>query len=148
MGFRWTHGTTGAKKIMVRKMVEKKCIVCSETFTTTSNVSTQLKNVCETCYSNRKQSRMIANYTKKLEASIVSLEDRVLQLENMLSTTVEVMIAWEVMNQITQLPNPILKIEEVKTELENNWMTLNTKVVEATGGTMLNITRHNRSKTK
>ena len=148
MGFRWTHGTTGAKKIMVRKMVEKKCIVCSETFTTTSNVSTQLKNVCETCYSNRKQSRMIANYTKKLEASIVSLEDRVLQLENMLSTTVEVMVAAEVMNQITQLPNPLLKIEEVKTELETKLMKLNTKVVEATGGTMLNINRSNRRKKK
>jgi hypothetical protein len=91
---------------------------------------------------------MIANYTKKLEASIVSLEDRVLQLENMLSTTVEVMIASEVMNQITQLPNPLLKIEEVKTELENKLMKLNTKVVEATGGTMLNINRPNRRKKK
>ena len=148
MGFRWTHGTTGAKKIMVKKMVEKKCIVCSETFTTTSNVSTQLKNVCEACYSNRKQSRMMANYTKRLEASIVSLEDRVLQLENMLSTTVGVMVAAEVMNQISQLPNPILRIEEVKTELETKLMKLNTKVVEATGGTMLNINRSNRRKKK
>lgn len=133
---------------MVKKMVEKKCIVCSETFTTTSNVSTELKNVCEACYSNRKQSRIMANYTKRLEASIVSLEDRVLQLENMLSTTVEVMVAAEVMNQISQLPNPILRIEEVKTELETKLMKLNTKVVEATGGTMLNINRPNRRKKK
>ena len=148
MGFRWTHGTTGAKKIMVKKMVEKKCIVCSETFTTTSNVSTELKNLCEACYSNRKQSRIMGNYTKRLEASIISLEDRVLQLENMLSTTVEVMVAAEVMNQISQLPNPILRIEEVKTELETKLMKLNTKVVEATGGTMLNINRSNRRKKK
>jgi len=91
---------------------------------------------------------MMANYTKKLEASIISLEDRVLQLENMLSTTVEVMVAAEVMNQITQLPNPLLKIEEVKTELETKLMKLNTKVVEATGGTMLNINRSNRRKKK
>lgn len=91
---------------------------------------------------------MMANYTKKLEASIISLEDRVLQLENMLSTTVEVMVAAEVMNQITQLPNPLLKIEEVKTELEGKLMKLNTKVVEATGGTMLNINRSNRRKKK
>jgi len=132
----------------VNKMVEKNCIVCSEIFTTTSNVSTELKNMCETCYSNRKQSRMMANYTKKLEASIISLEDRVLQLENMLSTTVEAMVAAEVMNQITQLPNPLLKIEEVKTELEGKLMKLNTKVVEATGGTMLNINRSNRRKKK
>jgi len=132
----------------VNKMVEKSCIVCSGIFTTTSNVSTELKNMCETCYSNRKQSRMMANYTKKLEASIISLEDRVLQLENMLSTTVEVMVAAEVMNQITQLPNPLLKIEEVKTELEGKLMKLNTKVVEATGGTMLNINRSNRRKKK
>ncbi len=132
----------------MNKMVEKKCIVCSEIFTTTSNVSTELKNICETCYSNRKQSRMMANYTKKLEASIISLEDRVLQLENMLSTTVEVMVAAEVMNQITQLPNPLLKIEEVKTELETKLMKLNTKVVEATGGTMLNINRPNRREKK
>jgi len=132
----------------VNKMVEKKCIVCSEIFTTTSNVSTELKNICETCYSNRKQSRMMANYTKKLEASIISLEDRVLQLENMLSTTVEAMVAAEVMNQITQLPNPLLKIEEVKTELETKLMKLNTKVVEATGGTMLNINRPNRREKK
>jgi len=90
----------------------------------------------------------MANYTKKLEASIISLEDRVLQLENMLSTTVEVMVAAEVMNQITQLPNPLLKIEEVKTELEGKLMKLNTKVVEATGGTMLNINRSNRRKKK
>jgi len=90
----------------------------------------------------------MANYTKKLEASIISLEDRVLQLENMLSTTVEVMVAAEVMNQITQLPNPLLKIEEVKTELETKLMKLNTKVVEATGGTMLNINRSNRRKKK
>ncbi len=140
--------TRRAKKTKVKKMVEKKCIVCSETFTTTSNVSTELKNVCELCYSNRKQSRMMANYTKKLEASIISLEDRVLQLENMLSTTVEVMVAAEVMNQITQLPNPLLKIEEVKTELETKLMKLNTKVVESTGGTMLNINRSNRRKKK
>ncbi len=132
----------------MNKMVEKNCIVCSEIFTTTSNVSTELKNMCETCYSNRKQSRMMANYTKKLEASIISLEDRVLQLENMLSTTVEAMVAAEVMNQITQLPNPLLKIEEVKTELEGKLMKLNTKVVEATGGTMLNINRSNRRKKK
>jgi len=91
---------------------------------------------------------MMANYTKKLEASIISLEDRVLQLENMLSTTVEAMVAAEVMNQITQLPNPLLKIEEVKTELEGKLMKLNTKVVEATGGTMLNINRSNRRKKK
>ena len=71
-----------------------------------------------------------------------------LQLENMLSTTVEVMVAAEVMNQITQLPNPLLKIEEVKTELETKLMKLNTKVVEATGGTMLNINRSNRRKKK
>lgn len=71
-----------------------------------------------------------------------------LQLENMLSTTVEVMVAAEVMNQITQLPNPLLKIEEVKTELEGKLMKLNTKVVEATGGTMLNINRSNRRKKK
>jgi len=133
---------------MVNKMVEKNCIVCSEIFTTTSNVSTEVKNMCDTCYSNKKQSRMMANYTKKLEASIISLEDRVLQLENMLSTTVEVMVAAEVMNQITQLPNPLLKIEEVKTELEGKLMKLNTKVVEATGGTMLNINRSNRRKKK
>jgi len=132
----------------VKKMVEKKCIVCSETFTTTSNVSTELKNLCEACYSNRKQSRIMGNYTKRLEASIISLEDRVLQLENMLSTTVEVMVAAEVMNQISQLPNPILRIEEVKTELETKLMKLNTKVVEATGGTMLNINRPNRRKKK
>jgi len=133
---------------MVKKMVEKKCIVCSENFTTTSNISTELKNVCDTCYSNRKQSRLLANYTKRLESSVISLEDRVLQLENMLSTTVEVMVAAEVMNQITQLPNPLLKIEEVKTELETKLMKLNTKVVEATGGTMLNINRSNRRKKK
>ena len=132
----------------MNKMVEKNCIVCSEIFTTTSNVSTEVKNMCDTCYSNKKQSRMMANYTKKLEASIISLEDRVLQLENMLSTTVEVMVAAEVMNQITQLPNPLLKIEEVKTELEGKLMKLNTKVVEATGGTMLNINRSNRRKKK
>lgn len=132
----------------MNKMVEKKCIVCSEIFTTTSNLSTELKNMCETCYSNRKQSRLLANYTKRLESSVISLEDRVLQLENMLSTTVEVMVAAEVMNQITQLPNPLLKIEEVKTELEGKLMKLNTKVVEATGGTMLNINRSNRRKKK
>ena len=102
----------------------------------------------ETCYSNRKQARLLANYTKRLESSVISLEDRVLQLENMLSTTVEVMVAAEVMNQITQLPNPLLKIEEVKTELEGKLMKLNTKVVEATGGTMLNINRSNRRKKK
>lgn len=147
MGLRTTHCEASIEG-MVKKMVEKKCIVCSENFTTTSNISTELKNMCETCYSNRKQSRMVANYTKKLEASIISLEDRVLQLENMLSTTVEVMIAAEVMNQITQLPNPLLKIEEVKTELENKLMKLNTKVVEVTGGTMLNINRPNRRKGK
>ena len=147
MGLRTTHCEASIEG-MVNKMVEKKCIVCSEIFTTTSNVSTELKNICETCYSNRKQSRMMANYTKKLEASIISLEDRVLQLENMLNTTVEVMVAAEVMNQITQLPNPLLKIEEVKIELENKLMKLNTKVVEATGGTMLNINRSNRRKKK
>ncbi len=147
MGLRTTHCEASIEG-MVNKMVEKKCIVCSEIFTTTSNVSTELKNICETCYSNRKQSRMMANYTKKLEASIISLEDRVLQLENMLSTTVEAMVAAEVMNQITQLPNPLLKIEEVKTELETKLMKLNTKVVEATGGTMLNINRPNRREKK
>ena len=147
MGLRTTHCEASIEG-MVKKMVEKKCIVCSETFTTTSNVSTELKNLCEACYSNRKQSRIMGNYTKRLEASIISLEDRVLQLENMLSTTVEVMVAAEVMNQISQLPNPILRIEEVKTELETKLMKLNTKVVEATGGTMLNINRPNRRKKK
>ena len=147
MGLRTTHCEASIEG-MVNKMVEKNCIVCSEIFTTTSNVSTEVKNMCDTCYSNKKQSRMMANYTKKLEASIISLEDRVLQLENMLSTTVEVMVAAEVMNQITQLPNPLLKIEEVKTELEGKLMKLNTKVVEATGGTMLNINRSNRRKKK
>jgi len=147
MGLRTTHCEASIEG-MVNKMVEKKCIVCSEIFTTTSNVSTELKNMCESCYSNRKQSRLLANYTKRLESSVISLEDRVLQLENMLSTTVEVMVAAEVMNQITQLPNPLLKIEEVKTELETKLMKLNTKVVEATGGTMLNINRSNRRKKK
>lgn len=143
MGLRTTHCEASIERV-VKEMVEKKCIICSENFTTTSNVGTEVKKLCDTCYSNRKQSRMMANYTKKLEASIVSLEDRVLQLENMLSTTIEVMVAAEVMNQISQLPNPILRIEEVKTEIEGKLMKLNTKVVEATGGTMLKINRSNR----
>ena len=117
--------------------IEKECIICGESFTTRSNNSIGV-NRCEVCHSDKKQNQIMAKYTKNLESQVVSLEDRVLRLESMLDTTVEIMVKAEVMNQLNHAPVVLHAVEKLKLDIERKLMNLNNKVVGMTDGHSFN----------
>jgi len=117
--------------------IQKECVMCGVSFTTRSNKSTGI-NRCETCNSNYKQNDMMAKYTKNLESQLISLEDRVMRLEAMLDTTVEIMVKAEVMNQLNHAPVVLDAVERLKIDTEKKLMTLNNKVVGMTNGHLFN----------
>tara|TARA_R100000541_G_scaffold58852_1_gene70863 strand:+ start:837 stop:1100 length:264 start_codon:yes stop_codon:yes gene_type:complete len=81
---------------------------------------------------------MMAKYTKNLESQLISLEDRVMRLEAMLDTTVEIMVKAEVMNQLNHAPVVLDAVERLKIDTEKKLMTLNNKVVGMTNGHLFN----------
>ncbi len=117
--------------------IQKECVMCGVSFTTWSNKSTGI-NRCDACHSNYKQNDMLAKYTKNLESQLVSLEDRVMRLETMLDTTVEIMVKAEVMNQLNHAPVLLDAVERLKIDTEKKLMALNTRVVSMTDGHLFN----------
>tara|TARA_R110001632_G_scaffold84467_1_gene186189 strand:+ start:6462 stop:6725 length:264 start_codon:yes stop_codon:yes gene_type:complete len=81
---------------------------------------------------------MMAKYTKNLESQVVSLEDRVMRLEAMLDTTIEIMVKAEVMNHMNNLPVVFEAVEKLKLDIERKLMKLNNKVVGMTDGHSFN----------
>ena len=117
--------------------IEKECVMCGANFTTRSNKATSIYR-CEACHSDKKQNRIMATYTKNLESQVVSLEDRVLRLESMLDTTVEIMVKAEVMSQLNHAPVVLDAVEKLKIDTEKKLMALNTRLVGMTGGHSFN----------
>ena len=120
--------------------IQKECVICGESFTTRSNNSIGV-NRCEVCHSDKKQNQIMAKYTKNLESQVVSLEDRVMRLETMLDTTIEIMVKAEVMNQLNHAPVLLDAVERLKIDTEKKLMALNTRVVSMTDGHLFNKKR-------
>ena len=117
--------------------IEKECVLCGNSFTTWSNKATSIYR-CDTCHSDKMQNIMMAKYTKNLESQVVSLEDRVMRLEAMLDTTIEIMEKAEVMNHMNNLPVVFEAVEKLKLDIERKLMKLNNKVVGMTDGHSFN----------
>ena len=117
--------------------IQKKCIICGNTFETRTNTSVGI-NRCDACHSDKKQNQMMSLYTKNLETQIISLEDRVMRLESMLDTTIEIMVKAEVMNQLNHAPVVLDAVEKLKLDIERKLMKLNNKVVGMTDGHSFN----------
>ena len=117
--------------------IQKKCIICGNTFETRTNTSVGI-NRCDACHSDKKQNQMMSLYTKNLETQIISLEDRVMRLESMLDTTIEIMVKAEVMSHMNHSPMVLEAVEKLKIDTEKKFITLNNKIVEMTGGHSFN----------
>ena len=115
--------------------VTSKCMICSNEFTQTSH-NTILK-YCQSCAVNKKQDAIQGRQFRQFESTIMSLEKRVLTLEQMLSVAIDVAVS-DMIDKRTNDFEDRLKVlsdkhDETISSVESRMIALNNKVVQATG---------------
>jgi len=130
--------------------VTSKCMICSNEFTQTSH-NTILK-LCQSCAIHRKQDAFQAKQFRQIDSTIMSLEKRVLTLEQMLSTSIDVAVSDMIDKRTSDFEDRLKvlsdKYDGIISSVESRMMSLNNKVVQATGGHLLSKNMKKNKKVK
>jgi hypothetical protein len=131
--------------------VTSKCLLCSKEFTQTSH-KTILK-YCQSCAVNKKQDAIQGRQFRQFESTIMSLEKRVLSLEQMLSVAIDVAVSDMIDKRTSDFEDRLKvlsdKYDGIISSVESRMMALNNKLVQATGGHLLSSTiKKNKKKNK
>ena len=130
--------------------VASKCLICNSEFTQTSH-KTILK-YCQPCAANKKQDVIQGKQFRQFETVIMSLEKRVLGLEQMLSVGIDVAVSDMIDKRTSDFEDRLKvlsdKYDVIISSVESRMMALNNKVVQATGGHLLGKTIKKNKKVK